>query len=106
MPGKTLVIGTEPRVIVAVARSLRRHGVAVHAGTFPPEAVKCRSRAIERIVALPDADTPDDELSRKFRTLILEQNYDTIFPCSDTALRVMARVYGELCTVVKIACPT
>ena len=101
----TLIIGTEPRVLVNVARSLNSHGVTVHAGNFATDPVRIKSSAIGKVLVLAPEDASDDVLTNGFRALIAESGYDTIIPCSDTALSTLARITHELGSLAHISCP-
>ena len=105
MPRPALIIGSEPRVIVTVARSLASHGISVHAGNFRPEPLRTRSRAIDRIVELPSAALPVPALASELESLIQRWDYDIIFPCSDTALSTLMKVDESLRRRVHLASP-
>src|SRR5207244_749804 len=51
-----LILGAAPRISVAVARSLHRHGIPVEVASFLATEPKLRSRAIRSFHRLPRTD--------------------------------------------------
>ncbi len=100
-----LILGEEPRIVVNIARSLYRRGVSVDVATLSSDAPSLRSRAIRRVVALPDPRR-EPELSRAILLDHIEcHRHDLLIPASDTALTLVADHYTQLSELLHLTCP-
>ncbi len=82
--GDVLVLGTDCRVVLAVARSLGRHGVRVHLGWSASESIANRSRYVERVHELPPYDPDNDTWKRALKSLLRNRPFDLVIPCNDS----------------------
>src|SRR5207302_2227017 len=85
-----LILGMEPRITIAIARSLHRHGVTVDVADFSLCETYSRSRAIRDLLLLPQpAETPTkfiDSLAR----LISDRHFDMLITATDRPLAVIS----------------
>lgn len=100
-----LILGDEPRIVVSIARSLARHGVAVDAAALSPQAPIRASRAIRRFVRLPDHQADPGFFLAWFLKHLDAHPYDRLIPASDTALSLVGRYWPALSHVAAIGCP-
>lgn len=105
MTAPVLILGSEPRVVLTIARSLRRHGVTVDVaapGGGPP---RYSSRAVRKVFSLPGRVDQPTEFGRAVESLIAAEGYDTLIPCSDSTLSLVADRYEPLTRLLRVACP-
>jgi protein-tyrosine-phosphatase/predicted ATP-grasp superfamily ATP-dependent carboligase len=100
-----LVLGTEPRVAVTVARSLWRRQIPVDVAFLSSDTWRLGSRAIRHIVQLPGRLDRPREFQEALEKLISVHQYDMIIPISDTALGLVANCYEALAGRVLVGCP-
>ena len=100
-----LLLGDEPRIVVAVARSLHAHGVPVDVAALTPGAPRIVSKAVRRWTRLPDPHEGGDFLMATILDHIETRGYDYLIPASDTALSVIARHYDVFVARVRLGCP-
>ena len=97
-----LLLGTEARIALPIARSLNRHGIPVWIAGIK-NASKPRSRAVKGFICLPDSATEE------FATVLLEhiekQKFDMLIPISDSALVAISRCYEKIRNRIHVACP-
>jgi predicted ATP-grasp superfamily ATP-dependent carboligase len=84
--GRVLVLGTDQRVILAVARSLGRQGLAVELGWCAPQAPATRSRYVVRTHTIPAYARDDDRWKCVLLDLLDRETYDLVIPCNDSTL--------------------
>jgi protein-tyrosine-phosphatase/predicted ATP-grasp superfamily ATP-dependent carboligase len=84
--GKVLVLGRDERAFLAVVRSLGRAGLVVHVAWCPPDAVALRSRWVEAVHDLPRYAPDDDAWKHALVSLLRDERYDLVVPCSDPTL--------------------
>jgi predicted ATP-grasp superfamily ATP-dependent carboligase len=84
----TCILGGSSRVVVTIARSLRAVGVPVIECSIGKPRPSLHSNAVRSRFTLPDpVEGTDDALLR----LVQQGTIDTIFACSDPALRYVLR---------------
>lgn len=104
-PGVTdpaLIVGSGPRVVITVARSLWRRGISVIVVVPTGQEWKIRSRAIAAVVPL---EGTDESCAAQLVALARLHRASWIVPCSDTALELVARAYDELAATSRVATP-
>jgi predicted ATP-grasp superfamily ATP-dependent carboligase len=104
MKKATLVLGAAPRVVVPIARSLRRIGVPCIVGIFSEKNSSLGSNAVRRVARFPHPANGAAFL-KALTTLIDEENIDTIFPGSDLAMSAIGDHYERLSGLVYTGCP-
>ena len=100
-----LLLGDEPRIVVAVARSLHARGVPVDVAAMTSGAPRIVSTAVRRWNRFPDQPESDDALFTSVLDAIETYGYDYLIPASDTALAVLARHYDAFPAGVRLGCP-
>ena len=104
-----LILGIEPRVTLAIARSLHRRGVPVHVADMKLESAppldSLGSRAVRHSLRFPDGLREPEA----FRDALLEHvrahRIDMLIPCGDTFLQAVGAVYADLVPHLIVACP-
>lgn len=97
-----LLLGTEPRIVVPIARSLSAKGIAVALATSGEPGPAAHSRFISEVVRLPAAE--DCSLSALCDAIARKQ-FDMLIPTSDTTLAAVAGAYDALQQRLHVACP-
>lgn len=104
--GRALVLGTETRIAVSIARSLGRHGVAVDVMPANAGARAPRSRWFNEVLhpdhgaeSVADSDEP---LVR----LLNQGHHDQLVVTSDSGLRLLHHCHGSLPTGIRESVPT
>lgn len=105
MSHPVLILGSEPRVVVTIARSLSARGILTDVAGFGGAAPNPRSRAIRRFYRLPDPLAAPDAFLRAIQQAIRDERYDMLIPASDTALTSAARYEDVLRPLLHLACP-
>lgn len=105
MTHPVLVLGTEPRIAVTIARSLHRQGIPVDVGALSQTEPVVSSRAVRRFLRFPPLDPGSNGFLQTIRQEIRANGYDTLFPCSDTMMSACLAHYGELSQLLHVACP-
>jgi len=100
----TLVLGSEPRISLTIARSLARNGIPVVVAALMPEEATLRSKAVTRFARLPRVAS--GEFGPALVDLIRTNNIDTVMPASDTALDAIALYHDELRMEAHLCCPS
>lgn len=100
-----LVLGTEPRIVVAIARSLHRRGISVEVAALSPTDRRISSRAIREFHHLPGPQEASGEFIAALSQLIRTTPFDLLIPCSDSSLAVCAEHYAHLSAMLQVACP-
>ena len=100
-----LLLGDEPRIVVAVARSLHARGVPVDVAAMTSGAPRIVSTAVRRWSRFLDSPGGDDALLTTMLEAIGTYGYDYLIPASDTALAVLAKHYGAFPAGVRLGCP-
>ena len=98
----TLVVGSNHRIAIAIARCLDRHRIPVDIA-FPRD-VPCRSVHIRQRHSIGSLEDPSAVAETLLR-LIDQEGYDTIFATNDLALAAIAQHRHLLSASAHIACP-
>lgn len=83
--GKVLVLGGDTRVLLAIARSLGRRGIAVHAGWCPPGRSALSSRYVKVVHRIPTYSRDSTDWIDGLRSLFREEHFDLVIPATDSA---------------------
>ena len=100
-----LILGAAPRISVAVARSLHRHGIPVEVASFLATEPKLRSRAIRSFHRLPRKDLHPAKFLDSVLALVRERGFDTVLAAGDPALSALAEHYDRLSPLLHVGCP-
>ena len=100
----TLILGSEPRIVVPVARVLARHGIPVNVAAEHPSPA-LRSRSIRQFVALPAPAQDPDGFCRALRAHLETGSYDFVVFTNDTLLNCIHPWHAELNRFAHLACP-
>lgn len=103
--GATLVLGGQPRVIVALARSLDRHGVPVVAVPLGQWDATIRSRAIRAIEPLRSPTANPADCGGELFCIIDRHGVDCLMVGNDRALNVVSALHAALSRRVRLTCP-
>ena len=97
-----IIVGSEPRKLVTVARSLRRAGVRCVIATPPGRSLEVRSRAFANVVRLRgDVAECASTLSRVARTV----GARWVVPTSDSSLQIVCAAYDDLSRFCAVGAP-
>jgi predicted ATP-grasp superfamily ATP-dependent carboligase len=99
-----LLLGFAPRIIVPIARSLRRHGVPVDVASFRGSP-GVFSSAINECRSLPRPDLDRKEFVRQLRRFIVERGHDMLIPTDDWMLTAVVEHYDDLADLLHVGCP-
>jgi protein-tyrosine-phosphatase/predicted ATP-grasp superfamily ATP-dependent carboligase len=105
MTAPVLILGTEPRVALTIARSLWRHGVTVDVASLAADPPRFGSRAVRRLVSLPGRADQSEAFREAVESLIADGGYDTLIPTSDSALCLVAGCHESLSRRLHVCCP-
>lgn len=106
-PGRSaLLVGTAPRLALAVARSLAARGVTIFAVPSTADEGPIATRAIRRYFSLPDAGKEPRAFDEGLERVIKRTGAGVLIPCSDTALAAIARNDAALRALATPACPS
>lgn len=97
-----LVLDGTPRVGIAICRSLHAHGIPAVFAQVGHRGASLGSKCVVADVALPNADPAFFE---DLKGLLSRYELDTIVPCTDVALRLIAPRYDELSRRAHLTCP-
>lgn len=100
-----LLVGTAPRLALAVARSLAAHGVTLFAVPSTDDEGPLATGAIARHFRLPDARNEPNEFDRGLERVIERTGASVLIPLSDSALAAIARNDDRLRARSMPACP-
>ncbi len=81
--GRVLVLGEDTRSFLAVIRSLGRAGLDVHVAWCPLTSAALASKYVGSVHHLPEYRSDDDSWLKAFNTLLEEQRFELILPCTD-----------------------
>ena len=104
-----LILGIEPRVTLAIARSLHRRGVPVHVADMEMESAppldSLRSRAVRHLLRFPDGQREPAALRDALLEHVHAHQIDMLIPCGDTYLQAVGALYADLVPHLIVACP-
>ena len=98
-----LIVGWIPRIVMAIARSLHRHGIPVDVADFVTRPL--HSRFIRKRFKLTHPGTDGDVFRSELRRVIKDGGHDMLIPADDQALAAVIRYYDDLVHLVTVACP-
>ncbi len=99
-----LILGASPRISVAMARSLHRHGIPVEIASFQPEESDIRSRAVRQFHRLPARRQNPEAFTAALLALVRDKQFDLILPAGDPSLKALADLYDQL-GPARVGCP-
>jgi protein-tyrosine-phosphatase/predicted ATP-grasp superfamily ATP-dependent carboligase len=100
-----LILGAAPRISVAIARSLHRHGIPVEVASFWATEPKLRSRAIRSFHRLPRKDLHPAKFLDSLLALVRERGFDMVMAAGDPALSALAEHYDQISPLLHVGCP-
>jgi protein-tyrosine-phosphatase/predicted ATP-grasp superfamily ATP-dependent carboligase len=103
--GKVLVFGDDTRSFLAIARSLGRRGIIVHAAPVNFRSPALRSRYIRAIHDLPPWMGEGGEWLAALTRLLQHEHYDLVIPCNETMLLPLQRHRRTLSALARLAIP-
>jgi len=101
-----LLVGTAPRLALAVSRSLAARGVTVFAVPSTDDEGPLATRAIARYFPLPDGRNEPEAFDDGLERVVKSSGAGVLIPCSDTALAAIARNDARLRALATPACPS
>jgi predicted ATP-grasp superfamily ATP-dependent carboligase len=84
--GEVLVLGTDDRVVLAVARSLGRRKLRVHLGWCAPDSIAIGSKYVAQVHQIPPYSPYDDAWKRALLDLLEKEPFDLVIPCNDSTV--------------------
>lgn len=99
-----LLLGWIPRIVVPVARSLHRYGIAVDVAAFE-SLPRILSRSIRDFVYVPRPDVNQKAFVEAIRALLRREGHGMIVPTDDQSLVSLCEHYDDLRNIVHLACP-
>lgn len=97
-----MVLDGTPRVVIAICRSLHAHDIPAVIAQIGASGASLGSNAVVADVAVLDTEPG---FLTSVQHLLDSYRLDTIFPCSDKALRAIVPHYLELSRRAHLACP-
>ncbi len=97
-----LLLGTEPRIVLPIARCLHERNIEVALATSSEPGPAGRSRAISGVLGLP---AEDNSFLSALCDAIARNQYDMLIPTSDSYLLTVAQAYEELQSRLQVCCP-
>lgn len=101
-PGTAIIVGAEPRIVVAVSRCLHKQGVRCVVAVPPGVPFHIRSNSISQVVQL---DGSVAEAAALLRLLAEGEDATWITPTSDVALAIIEHGHDELSQICSIGAP-
>jgi predicted ATP-grasp superfamily ATP-dependent carboligase len=96
MADNILVLGDDARAFLAVARSLGRRGIEVHAAPSDMAAPALRSRYICQIHSLPSYAAGPETWARRLGQIVQDHSIAMVVPCSDSSLAKLHHCAGRI----------
>jgi len=100
-----LILGTEPRISVPIARSLNRKGIPVAIAALSRKEAPVKSRAVCEFAYLPSYQDYPTEFIQALASLARARDLDMLIPATDAALDAVSQNYHELNQILCIASP-
>lgn len=100
---KVLVLGRDDRALLAVTRSLGRHGLAVHLAGCPPGALVRHSRYVVGSHELPPYAGDGEAWLRALEALCRVERFDLVVPTSDSVILPLRRHRATLAPLAQLA---
>lgn len=101
-PATAILVGAEPRIVVAVSRSLHKRGIRCVVAVPPGESFHVRSNSISEVVQL---DGSLAESAVLLRLLAEGENAAWVTSTSDVAAAIIEYGCDELSQICSIGCP-
>lgn len=101
--GKVLVLGHDTRSFLTIVRSLGRHGLEVHSGWCPRDAVAARSRYITVRHDLPSPGGSTDTWQPALLEVLEREQFDLVLPTNDPTLIPLQRHRARFGSVARIS---
>lgn len=101
--GKVLILGTDSRVVLAIARSLGRRGLQVHLGWCSTGALARESKYIDFIHELPAFDPESNDWKIALRMVLEVEEFDLVIPCNDSTTVPLHQFRHEFAAFPEIA---
>lgn len=95
-PQRVLLIGDDMRIFLAVARSLGRAGIEVHAAPFNWSASALTSRYVSRVHKIPRYQDDPAGWLQSLLSLLTSVQIDLVIPCDDRATLPLDHHRAEL----------
>lgn len=102
---RVLVLGEDPRILLAIGRSLGRRGIQVDAGWCRQDSFALRSRFITPVPGQEQAHEGEaaiDSLAQQLRSVA----YDLVIPITDQAIQALRSRRTELTQACRLAMPS
>lgn len=97
-----IIVGSEPRKIVTIARSLHRHGIRCIAAIPSGQNLSVSSRALAGSVQLEGSL---DDAARLLAFVAQSERAAWVVPTSDSSLQIVCAAYEELASFCAVGCP-
>jgi len=105
MPDPVLILGGEPRIAVAITRSLHRQGIPVSIAAFASDNAGRASRMTHESFLLPSYRQAPAASLQAVTALLEARRFGLLMPISDTALGLIADHHDALAPFVRLSCP-
>lgn len=106
MSERSLILGSEARIVLSIARSLGRNGIATDVATLQPTAQAPRSRWLGETVALAAAGDDVDAVASALTTTVAARDIDHLVVTSDSGLCLIDRCHAQLPAAARRSVPT
>jgi len=103
--GRTLILGTETRIALSIARSLGRHGVTADVMPARAGARAPRSRWIGKTFHAQGGTEAGQDMDEMVVRLAGEGRHDHLMATSDSGLRLVHRCHGSLPARIRQSVP-
>lgn len=100
--GKVLILGTDSRVVLAIARSLGRRGLQVHVGWCARGSLARHSKYLGFIHELPVFDPSTNDWKIALRLVLEVERFDLVIPCNDSTTVPLHQFRHEFATFPEI----
>lgn len=94
--GSVLVLGADARMVLPIARSLGRHGLAVHVGWCPRLSPACCSRYVRQIHDIPAYQPDDTEWLSALQKLLDDHRFELVIPATEPTVFALQRHRRDL----------
>lgn len=99
-----LILGWIPRIVLPIARSLRKRGVPVDVADFAWQ-YRIPSRAIREFRRIRRPDLGRAEFLEQLSRFIRDGGHDMVIPTDDQTLMALTEHYDDFKEMVHLACP-
>lgn len=102
---KVLVLGDDTRSFLAIARSLGRQGIEVHAAPANFSSFALRSRFVARTHFVPYWMGDGSEWREAMEALLRAERFDLVIPCDETTLLPLQHHRADFERLTRLAIP-